>query len=365
MKLRLATVLSFVGACAALAQDKGKDAPPPPAKESRPDSPVAAALDWLARHQDADGVWRGGQHASRCQGAPCAGKAERFDGDTGVTALALLAFVGAGHTHKSGVHGDAVKNAAKFLRDMQPQDGFIGVKTSMDARLQHAYAAMAMTELYGMTGTKLFKPIAQRAATCTASLQDAAGGWKRKADDAECDAVLTGVCVLSLRSARMSELDVEQAVLDRAVAWLDKSAPTPSADARTRDAQTAAALGVRVFGRWDFDALAKDERWAKDTASLFDRPPLWTDKTPVPDLWTWCLAAPPLFQRGGDAWTNWWKAFSEPTKAHQRVEKDVCARGSWDPVDPRMPFGGRVATTALVCRALETPYLFGRLGAKK
>ena len=329
------------------------------AEENKADFPVAAALDWLARHQSPDGLWRASGFSSRCERAKCAGVGAA-DGDVGVTGLALLAFLGAGETQSAGHFKATVKNAGKALREQQDATGFIGPKSAANARLQSAYAAMALTEMYGMTGANAVREPSRLASACVASMQDAAGGWKLADTDAACDPLLTSVCVLVLRDAKMSEFAVDAAAFERAVAWLD--APAQKA-APAADARTAASLGTRIFGRWDVDGVAKDPKCPEEGDALAAHAPEWTEKSAKDALWTWCLSAPPLFQRGGDAWDRWWKAFYKAVNDHQLATADRCDRGSWDAVDAHVPFGGRVATTAVLCRALETPYVFGRLGA--
>jgi hypothetical protein len=348
MSLVAAAVLAFI-VCSA------------DAAEHRNDPPVAAALDWLARHQDPTGFWRSSGFSSRCEGAKCAGDGVA-DADVGTTGLAILAFLGTGETPNKGDYRDTLKRAATALKERQDETGFIGVRTAPDARRRHAYAAMALIEMYGMTGAKFVREPARLAAACVASMQDASGGWKLVETDAACDTTLTGVCVLTLRSARMSEIEFDARAFDRAVAWLDAPAQKATSAADTR---TAASLGARIFGRWDADALAKDPLFAKDAEVLAAEVPEWTDKSSAERLWTWCVAAPPLFQKGGEPWDRWWKAFYRAAKAHQLSAPDRCDRGSWDPIDAHVPFGGRVATTALLCRAMETPYVFGRLPAAK
>ena len=53
------------------------------------ESAVDAALRWLARHQEADGHWDGAKYEGRKT-------------DPGITGLAVLAFLGAGHTETAG-----------------------------------------------------------------------------------------------------------------------------------------------------------------------------------------------------------------------------------------------------------------------
>ena len=102
------------------------------------ESAVLAALEWLYRHQDADGGWKaaGFNNASvRERRGPSANKdSNRYPKDigweennVGVTALAILAFTGFGHTHMDGEYEhfvDCLKKAGKFMIKQQaPRSG--------------------------------------------------------------------------------------------------------------------------------------------------------------------------------------------------------------------------------------------------
>ena len=74
-------------------------------------------LAWLAAHQSADGRW----NVARLEGGlepHTAGHDRQGAGigaDTGVTGLALLAFLGRGHTHLAGDYRDTVRRGLEFL----------------------------------------------------------------------------------------------------------------------------------------------------------------------------------------------------------------------------------------------------------
>jgi hypothetical protein len=75
-------------------------------KES--EAAVNLGLDWLARHQEADGSWSF-QHGPDDPGTMVC--------PTAATGLALLAFLGAGHTHKKGDYKSHVTLGLKYLTD--------------------------------------------------------------------------------------------------------------------------------------------------------------------------------------------------------------------------------------------------------
>lgn len=345
----------------------------PAANDDPARAAVWPALDWLARHQHADGFWHPDTFDTRCNGAKCSGKGVA-DGQIGATALAVLAFVGAGETFQSGDHKATVKNALKALRDAQDDSGFVGPKSSANSRLGDAWATLALAEAYGLSGSKVLKGPAVRAVSCLASMQATSGGWKLDEADGECDLMLTCACVQALRAAKAAELEVEAATFERAIAWLDSVADAktgavrPALSPRTPKfsdhALVGASAAARLFARWDAAALAKDTIFEKQCALLAASPPSWDEKGADADLVAWTSASSALFQQGGSAWKAWWDAFGKTISARLHVGDSRCDRGSWDAVDPRVPFGGRVAATALLCRASETPHLYRRLEPK-
>ena len=72
--------------------------------------------------------------------------------DVGITALSLLAFLGAGETNKSGKYRDTVKKALRWLTDVQdPTTGNFGNDQIGQHTYDHIIATLAMTEAYALT----------------------------------------------------------------------------------------------------------------------------------------------------------------------------------------------------------------------
>jgi hypothetical protein len=316
-------------------------------------------------------VWLAERFPQRCIGAKCGGATDHYE-SVASTSLAILAFLGAGETPKSPARKELFKKTLKGFQALQKADGRVGDADEHNAQLAQAYAACAATEWYGMTSAAPMKRFASQAIAFIVSAQHASGGWKAEQVDPACDVVTTAVSILALRSAKVCDLPVDDAAFERAVKWVEtRSDPQTGAvavksteDRQTDDALTAAALSARVFGLWN----AKDSAFLKDplVVKLADlvaaRAPTLDDKGP--DLYASSLAAPALFQTGGEPWTAWWKTFTGVVLKRQRSDAAKCDRGSWDS-DRSLPFTGRVATTALMCRALESPYVFGRPNQKK
>ena len=115
---------------------------------------VEDALMWFASTQDEQGFW----DASRF-GAGTAKEStsnnERpnvgGDADTGVTALAVLAFLGAGHTPENGEYAGTVRRALTWLVEQQVESGYLGGDASFIAGMYcHGMASFALAEAYAM-----------------------------------------------------------------------------------------------------------------------------------------------------------------------------------------------------------------------
>ena len=106
---------------------------------------VGRALAWLAKQQRKDGTWSlKGPYKSGAMGG---------DIPESATALALLAFQGAGNTHQRGEYQKQVAKGIYALRRMQGANGDFfqeGGRTN-NWFYAHAQATMAICELYGMT----------------------------------------------------------------------------------------------------------------------------------------------------------------------------------------------------------------------
>ncbi|MGE5193897.1 MAG: hypothetical protein ACM3U2_15495, partial [Deltaproteobacteria bacterium] len=122
------------------------------------ESAVSMGLSWLLRQQQADGHWE--LH----QGYLDPGQIRT---NTGATALALLAFLGAGHTHRDGPHSQKIGKAIDWLLGMQKKTGVLkgdfydyereGDPASFYA---HGQATIALCEAFALTrDERLLQPI--------------------------------------------------------------------------------------------------------------------------------------------------------------------------------------------------------------
>jgi len=87
------------------------------------------------------------------------------------------------------------------------------------------------------------------------------------------------------------------------------------------------------------------------------------------DFYYWYYGALALYQYDGPEgplWKKWNEAMKTALIPHQKLPKDGCRNGSWDPEEERWGAeGGRVYTTAIGALILETYYRYAMIWGKK
>ncbi len=190
---------------------------------------VAGALNWLARHQSADGSWSLTAYKARCKDGTCTGQAKAGGYETAATALALLPFLGAGQTHESkGRYKRTIQAGISFLIASQKPNGDLRLGTTMYA---HGLASLALCECYGMTNDKVVRRAAQAALNFIAAAQDPIGGGWRYDPREPGDTSVTGWQMMALKSGQMAYLTVDPAVFERARMFLKSASTAPDGSA--------------------------------------------------------------------------------------------------------------------------------------
>lgn len=336
---------------------------------------VRRALLWIARHQDPDGPWRTSGHVRLCRGNRCAPNEHARGHDVGNTALALLAFLGAGYTHQSrdlvaGIpFGDVVRKGLQWLLDRQAPDG------SLDRHMyDHAFATLALTEACAMTSTVLFRDRAQAAVDWLVAARNPGSGWRYSYRSGDVDTSVTGAAVMALKSAQFAGLSFPAEAFDSVRAWLDevtepdyhRAGYTNRAPAKVtcphnqayenHEARTAIAVMSRIF----IDRDAGDRR-VTGGASVLTRDLPRREPMAV-DYYYWYYASLALYQvdgyRNGPHWQKWNPALTAALVKSQNPDSAGCRAGSWEPNDRWSCEGGRVYATAMNALTLEVYYRY-------
>jgi hypothetical protein len=325
---------------------------------------VHMALDWLARHQEADGTWNARRFAKRCTGASCGGACgEEYV--VASTALALLPFLGAGHTFRDGPWKDVVRRGLVALHDRQREDG------RFDGGPKRAYAdalaTLAVSEAYGLTKSAPLGEMARKAVGFWVRTQNDYGGWRYEPGDREGDSSVTGWVAMALASAKKAGVDVPDRTLAHCGGWFRAHTDDDGVVGYTAmGTGSKSLLGVGFLVRVMTGTPPDDPGLAATAARLDTQTPRWpasdTDlgtSFGAADPMHWYYGAMAAFQRGGTTWKMWNDRLRPLLLDHQ--EKSGCAAGSWPPVGETGAKGGRLVVTSLAALTLEVYYRYPRV----
>ena len=327
---------------------------------SQADDAVEDALRWLVAHASPDGRFACADFAAWCDrrpvGAPGVDGAGDPRRDVGTTALATLAFLGAGYTSRSeGPFGAAIGAAIRWLRNTQDAEGCFGGRGAPRSLEDHAWATLALVEAYGMTGSALLRTSAQRGLDYLAIplLPGASAAGAAAAGGPDAGALLPAalafdgarrVLEADARAGRPGGLIPNPVAVDALRAWARRPGTTDGPDEETAVRVLVRCLADRS-ARNDPDVRAAAERLASALAP---------GTAPI-DARLLHAAAVALFHAGGATWRGSFGALKTSTTDTQRHDGDVCgARGSWDPRDTAPSSLGRLGTTALLAATIET-----------
>jgi hypothetical protein len=309
------------------------------------ESAVEAALRWLARHQEADGHW----DTRKLEAS------QRYD--VGVTGLAALAFLGAGHTEKAGKYRDNVRRAVAWLIKQQQDDGAIGNSRSHKFGYEHAIAGLALAEAYGMAKNPATRTAAQKAVDWTIHKHQVPyGGWRYRAREAG-DTSVTGWFIMQLKSAKVAGLKVDHGAFQGATKFLDGvTRPDGRSSYMKGRGPTHIMTSVAVVGRQFMGVRNSDPLLQKAADYMLRvRVPKW-QSSGYGTFYYWYYGTLGMFQMGGERWKKWNKELKPVLLDNQRKGGDE--DGSWDLLGGLDKRAGRAYTTAMGALSLEVYYRY-------
>ncbi|MFT7667572.1 MAG: hypothetical protein ACI8X5_000251 [Planctomycetota bacterium] len=341
---------------------------------------VLEGLNWLALHQDSDGKWDADgfmKHDSAADQSSGPGHAEH---DVGVTGLALLAFMGDGHTTRQGLHKDRVVRGIKWLRDQQDfENGLIGDKIGTSFLYDHGIATLALCEAYYFSKSPILRPNAQKAINFVTTARNPYGVWRYDVPPSGGnDTSVTGWMVFALKSAEESGLKIDSQAFGDSLAWFDEvsdpqsgrvgysevgepSSRTPGVNDQYPREKGEAMTAVGLLCRFFLGQTPAEQPIMKKHAELIVKTvPEWDDEKGLSnDLYYWYYGTYAMYQMGGRYWKAWNKAMKAALIDSQA--KSGAAKGSWIPNGPWGHAGGRVYSTALSVLCLEVYFRYSRI----
>ena len=344
---------------------------------------VERGLEWLANHQSEDGRWDCDafmQNGDPKKGELCDGKGNAMY-DVGVSGLAILAFLGAGNTHREGIYKTTVRKALKWLKSQQDAEGCFGSRGDPHFTYNHGIGALAMAEAYGMTRSGIWKATAQNGINFVMKCQNPYKAWRYGERPGDNDVSVSGWMVMALKSAQAGGLDMNENSMKWAHDFCKEMTDEETgrtgytkpgerpvrAEGRLEEfpadqseSLTGVGMLIRIFAGED----PKTSPLIKAGAELCaKRLPVWEPKSGKVDMYYWYYATLSMFQVGGGEWTAWNNKMKTAIIDHQREEGNF--GGSWDPCGPWGEDGGRVYSTAVMTMCMEVYYRYGRVFGTK
>lgn len=326
---------------------------------SSSEAAVASGLKWLANHQLPDGSWSFDHSQCKDCDGTCSSPGDMKECKIAATGLALLAYLGGGHTHEKGDYQKQVRGGVEALVKMGKvtPDGF-DLRGELAENHRHAayysqgIATIALSEIVALSKDAKYRPVALNAVKFVVSSQDPkGGGWRYNPREAG-DTSVVGWQIMALKSAQNAKLkfpgvtfkgadlflDGVQSEEGSLYAYTDPKQPSPTT--------TAVGLLCRMYLGWDH----KQEGLQKGVAFL--------DKTkPQPNnMYYNYYATQVMHHWGGEEWTRWNNVMRDRLTTTQHQLNRGHSAGSWDPADPHGGAGGRHYMTCLCVMTLEVYY---------
>ena len=323
---------------------------------------VESSLHWLASVQERNGSWNakafGAGQVKLDENGVDRDYAGR-DADSGVTALSILAFLGAGYTHEEGQYSDNVDRALRWLVSQQRQDGNLGHGAGHFAAMYcHGIATYAIAEAYGMqndptSNTMLRDPLV-RAVRYILQNQNPDGGW-RYIKGQKSDISMFGWQLMALKSAEIAGVSIPSDAKTKMVGFLRQRSLGDHgglASYRDDESPTASMTAEALFCK-QMLGMRRDNAASQEAAEyILTRLPRRSQF----NEYYWYYGTVAMYQYGGASWQTWNEAIRDILISEQ-VSTGQFA-GSWEPVSPWAKYGGRIYATALSTLCLEVYYRF-------
>ncbi len=319
---------------------------------------VKAALKWLAANQEPDGHWDANRHGAGRE-LSVAGRDRQSAGiraDSGITGLALLAFLASGHTHQEGNYRETVRLGLQYLLRIQAGDGNLAAAATPFAKMYcHSMASFALGEAYAMTDDHRLRDPLRRAVNYIVAVQDPSGGGFRYQAGDPGDTSLCGWQWMALKSAKLAGVPVPKRSRDGIMRYLKSVASGKHWGlASYRPGEPASRpMTAEALVCWQFLGMPRTDP-AGDEAGDYLLGELPGEGKE--NLYYWYYGTLATYQLQGTHWQRWNEAMKKTLVESQR--KTGSLAGTWDPDTVWGAYGGRVYSTAMATLCLEVYYRF-------
>jgi squalene cyclase len=194
-------------------------------------------------------------------------------GRAAITAYAIMAFMSNGHTPNQGLYGPEVSRGVRHLLAGARDDGYL-VGTRGGNMYDHGMAALALTQVFGMTKEEEVKKTLKKSIDLIVKTQNSEGGWRYEPTPSAADISVTIMQVMALRGAKDSGLHVPDETMKKAIAYIGrcydsrygayKYQPYSSGPGYARTA--AGVCVLQLCGEYEAKEIARAVEWMEKSA---------------------------------------------------------------------------------------------------
>ena len=334
---------------------------------------VNLALEWIVKHQLPNGSWSFDHTDGEGAFRDSTGAGKMPEAKNGATAMALLPLLGAGHTHITGEHKEAVKKGFEYLKRAgeRRNSRMISYAEPGGELYSHGLATIALCECYAMTYDKELEPYAQGAINFTMYAQNPTrGGWQYRPQVGG-DTSAVGWQLMALKSAKISGLNTDKKTFQLASQFLDSVSNSRGTNygymtkpgRAYRPTLTSIGLLCRMY-----------LGWKQDRGELIDGMERIAEVGPDTEYGInmyynyYATQVMKHMYSGKPQWKKWnlkmrdFLVSTQDSKGNERGSWYFAGRGTPDHWGPA---GGRLYDTAMSCMTLEVYYRFLPIYGKK
>jgi hypothetical protein len=333
--------------------------------QPRLDAAVNRGLEYLARQQiDSD--------AAAALGRPeLAGsfREPNSPGNTGITSLAVMAFLARGHLPGRGPYGSVINRGIDYILSQQLENGLLicrqqtGRTTGL--MYEHSIATLLLSEVSGMvdaTRQQKLDDVLSKALLVLLQAQKVpktemnAGGWRYTPGTTDSDLSLTGWSVMALRAAKLNGAAVPDEHIEMAVAYIlncheDNGGFSymPSMRDPTASMTGIALLCLELCGEHG------NEDCAAAGEFILNRPPQMTTPDGRPGhfrYYSFYYCGQAMFQLGGKYWNEFAPMMYEALLPDQQQDGRWAYPGNSFPYNTSYPTAMSVLTLTVSARQL-------------
>jgi hypothetical protein len=314
---------------------------------------VEAALLYLARHQRNNGSWTVDFENAPCRGECTHSGTTKDPHEIAATGLALLCFLGAGHTMHSGEYSEVVNKGVYYLiqnlKIVSASGSWLN-SSHKSEMYEHGIATLALTEALHMTGDSSLSESCQAAITFIIDAQFKDGSWGYNPRTPG-DLSIAGWQIMALKSAHSAKLAVSADCIRNVDLFLRRL--------QVGDFMFVYRLGSKPTASMTaIGTLIKMYRGVPKSDPSIRRAIDYLVKTEYSDTDVYYnyYATQVLFHFGGKPWEKWNRGMREFLVQSQ--SRNGHEAGSWWFGGPFNGEGGRIYTTAMSCLTLEVYYRY-------